>query len=335
MHPELSMPRYGGPLFQDNTGRSDFANFTAEVFSPELPCGAGWLASALLELQVPLWRFWGVDIDADWHSLGARRYRYENRFSAWSRIITGLTDGREFTFRALPVPRFTHDLPGAWTASERLVAFVRDPRDALYSKWRRESARGLSDPFVTWLAQLDARWNLPRLHAYAMDIATWICFARSTGMAVLVARFEDTKVDPEAVLRRVWRFIASAEPTPTEDEFSRAVVNSQFARARGIEDRLIAERVLSDRINFRGIAYEYKHREDYARAIFEGIDNDLFVSLGYEPLSPGRARTIADPLSAPWLRDRRRCGFVERAVELAAIWVGTGARPTACSTPLV
>ncbi len=328
------MPRYGGPSFQSEPARTGFSRYTVDVFSPELPCGVGWLASALLELQVPLWRFWGVDIDSDWLAIGERQYRYSNRFSPWSRIITGLTNGREFCFRASPVPRFTHDLPGGWRASDRLVAFVRDPRDALYSQWRRESSRGLTIQFAEWLQELDARWGLPRLHAFAMDIATWVCFARSTGVSVLTVRFEDTKLDPETVLLRVWSFIATTGAMPNEAEFAQAIDRSQFAHARGVEDQLIADGILSDRINFRGLAYEYKHRDDYDPATFDGIASDLFEWLGYEPLMPGRGYAIPSLINAPWLKGRESSVSIKRAVEMAATWIGEGIRPTFCSEPM-
>lgn len=329
MHPELAMPKYGKLDFQQSTGQREYPRYSVDIYSPELPCGAAWLASCFLELGAPIWRFWNVDNDTEWRALGGRRYRYESRFSPWSRVIPGLLDGREFDFRDSPVARFTHEQTGAWTEATRLVIFVREPRDALYSQWRRESAITTSRTFRDWLSSADSRWQLPRLEAYAMDIATRICAAMLSNRSFRIVRFEDTKRDALDVLETLWRYVAPSSPVPEAAALSTALQRSDFAVVRAVEDRLLNSRVLSNRINFRGRAFEYKEREDHSESMFAAVHGDIFALLGYEPFQVGAMATSPPTDAPPWLMapGRKVTTSLVEAIRLAERWVYLGLRP--------
>ena len=118
---------------------------TVEVVSPDFPCGAEWLANALLEFSVPLWSLWGFDTRDEWLIL---------RFEDW----------KEDAVRELErVDRFL-DLG---CSRERLVAAARASDVGILK--RLEDAITRSDPDAPqlnrrgqpheWREVWQAEWN--------------------------------------------------------------------------------------------------------------------------------------------------------------------------------
>jgi hypothetical protein len=327
MHPEIAMPEYGAIGFQRSTGQINFPRYTIDVVSSELPCGAAWLASCLLELNVSIWRFWNVSNDHHWQPYGERRYRYMHRHSPWSRVIPGLTDGREFTFLQTPVPRFSHELPGAWPCSPRIVLIVRDPRDALYSQWRRMRAQRSVTDFVSWVNEKDSRWACARPRAYLLYLATWVCFAEQTGASLLVLRFEDFKQDGERALKQVISFLGDSLLRASSNEITAAVEASTFERLQTTERSMIARGILDTPVNFRGRAFEYReHFDEKMHAAFALSSSDFLEWLGYAPVD--RAPRISDmPANAiPWISESDRLVDEQtiEATSIAQTWLRGG-----------
>jgi Sulfotransferase domain len=234
----------------------DYLGYDVEVVSPELPCGASWLANCLLELKVPLWNPWGFDTRAEWERLGPYRYHYAAEKLPWRQTLPALAVGREFMFAARPAPRFSHRWPAELDATRPIILFVRDPRDALYSEWRRQLRNG--GPAAT--AKFQVFLRSPYYH-HPFSFAEYLrLFLRSCRDVLatrnsLLVRFEDYRAVPQQTLRRVVQFLGSSA---TEAELATATARSDFSVLRRIESELEAGGESHRQFNRRGMAFEYR-----------------------------------------------------------------------------
>ncbi len=304
MADDIAIARFVPPaLQQQGTGRD--AHYDVTVASPELPCGAAWLASALLELGVPLWRPWGIDDTDAWIPLAGNHWRYAFPGSGWSRLVPALVDGRCFRLRTRPVPRFTHAWPGQLPVTPRVVVVVRDPRDALYSAWRRARRGGQPVPasFAGWAA--DEHRELPMSRAQHTRIwwQAWLTHLAGTPHRVL--RFEDFKRAPRAALRAMLAFLGVRTPGRAAARARRAAQHEHFAAA---ERTLLDRGVIATPTLAGGVPYEWRgHFTEADHASLGPGWDGLLAALGYEAMPPalrGReaARIDADATVAALLR---------------------------------
>ncbi len=271
----------------------NFPLYTLDVISSELPCGASWLASTLLECDCPIWNPWNVDMSLEWKHLGGTAYEYFYPGNPWSRVLPGLVTGREFNFRTSVVPRFSHATPGQWPLAERLVIFVRDPRDALYSAWRRsQKLQPDIAAFVDWLQHIDPTWGVPRSAAYLLHLATWKHYAELSNTPHLIIRFEDVKANARAEFRRVQDFLPNALNSLTEPQIERALGMSTFEAVKTVEDQMLADGTFDRRMNNAGVPFEYRrHFDANMHAAMGGGGRAIYEWLRYEPPASGSAQS--------------------------------------------
>ena len=230
------------PLFQAFPGRVGYPCYTIDLVSPEVPCGAGWLANSLIELGVPAWKQWNTDDRAHWLDVGAYRFRYHLAGSPWSRVLPALVDGREFTFRPDHAVRVHHVWPTAYPRAERTILFVRDPLDALYSAWHRQrrlGALGSNVRFQAFCASRFYHYPISWADYVLLFLRVWRAALRDFGG--IVVRFEDYRRDANATLAAALAYLrieASAM------DIVRAVDASDLVRVREAERRMLAEGVV-------------------------------------------------------------------------------------------
>lgn len=237
-------------------GREGYDHYDVAIASPELPCGAAWLASCLFELGVPLWKPWGIDDRAQWTHIQGRRWRYQHPGSAWSRLVPGLIDGRTLQFLPRPAPQFTHAWPGQLPLPPRLILFVRDPRDALYSNWQRYRRMGLDSgqSLNEHLARPTPGIELPPRVWLGYFLSAWK--AASTLRPTLIVRFEDAKTRPVKTLRKVLDFL---ELRIAARSVIRAANASSHARTVDAEKKLLQKGVVDSGILGPGIPFAHRH----------------------------------------------------------------------------
>src|SRR6185369_11155352 len=100
--------------------------YTIEVISPQFPCGAAWLANALLELRVPLWHLWGFDTRQEWAVNENGGFSYAAEHLPWRQTLASLRLGRVFHFQDDIRPRFSHALPWQIDLGSPIILIVRD-----------------------------------------------------------------------------------------------------------------------------------------------------------------------------------------------------------------
>ncbi len=261
---------------------ADLPRFDADVLSPEFPCGAAWLANCLLELNVPLWHLWSFDVRGEWLRCGPQCYRYVAENRPWRQTLPSLVPGREFAFRTRPAVRFTHDVAAVLDRTTPVVLFVRDPRDALYSEWRRQlrNAGPLAGrSFEAFLAS--------RYHHYPISYRDYLLLTLRLCKLVLahrpqrIVRFEDYKAAPQQTLSEVSRFLCL---DATDAQIVAATQRSDYAVVKRVEEDLASRGELRRQFNRRGQAFEYReaYTPEMHRALGRGFD-DICVWLGYAP----------------------------------------------------
>lgn len=137
-----------------------------------------------------------------------------------------LSEEEAFSFREDVEVEWAHIWPTGATAGAKIVYFIRDPRDALFSRYRRES------PDVTFREFLD----FPDSQTLLDKIDTWCLFNEAWLQQpdLFVCRFEDYKQDARATLQSVLDGIGLAADPAALDQ---AVLRSGYERAAAAEKR--------------------------------------------------------------------------------------------------
>ncbi|MCB1909618.1 MAG: sulfotransferase domain-containing protein [Rhodocyclaceae bacterium] len=275
------------PAYVATPGQPGYPRWTLDIASPELPCGVGWLAAAMMALGMPVFKPWGIFDSPHWIALGQQRFEYRCAGSGWSRLLPDLVDGRRFEFLSEPVPRFTHALPGAFPLTQRRVLFVRDPRDALASAAARARRIGqipVTRSNVAFALSPRAAGHADRISYLADFLKRWL--AALDADRDLVVRFEDAKHEPEQTLRRVLDWLAFPCSSAALTAACRAASHERVcARDRA----LVAAGAVPTPILGPGLAFAWQHDPDPELwAAMAGRFDRICRQLGYDAIARDR-----------------------------------------------
>lgn len=193
------------------------------LISPREPCGATWLINCFLVLGIKTYRSTvegGMWIKKDEHFVLSP---HETALRKWLPV---LSEEETFRFREDVEVEWAHIWPTKAMAGAKIVYFIRDPRDALFSRYRRES------PDVAFREFLD----FPDSQTLLDKIDTWCLFNEAWLQQpdLVVCRFEDYKRDARATLQAVLDRIGFVVGKEAVEE---AVLRSGFERAAAAERR--------------------------------------------------------------------------------------------------
>jgi hypothetical protein len=197
------------------------------LISPREPSGATWLINCFLELGIKTYRetlgeMW-MPIAGGGHVLNP----VENHLKKW---LPMLSRQQVFHFRRDIEVEWAHHWPHRQHAGHRIVYFVRDPRDALFSRYRRESP-DLS--FQEFLDFPDPQTLLDKASNWCLYNELWL-----SQPDIRAFRFEDYKQDARRTLEEVLGYLDMRV-----DEFAllSALDASAFEKAAEAEKKYRAE----------------------------------------------------------------------------------------------
>ena len=209
--------------------------------SPIEPSGASWLVNCLLELGVRvchkpvvdnLWRHSTQSRRSDvmWLQLPTGRWRLHPRARPLQKWLPALSRHASFEFRTDVDVEYVQDVAAAADGLDQTVLFVRDPRDSLYSMYRRMEpalsyAEFLRFPNPDSLVDRPSHW--------ARFVDSWLAHAGSAWFT-----FEDYKRDAPGLLRRIVECLSIASD---DDAIEQAVRESSFEQAHAAEARFRAQ----------------------------------------------------------------------------------------------
>ena len=281
---------------------------TVEIVSPDFPCGAEWLANALLEFSVPLWSLWGFDTRDEWLDRGDGTFTYAAHHRPWRQTLASLHVGRMFRFRDDVRPRFGHPWQWQVEASMRTILIVRDPRDALHSEWRRHQRNLDLDPsiqFPEFVARPFFTAPVSVNDMLWLFLVVWIEAARERAGTMLTLRFEDWKEDAVRELERVDRFL---ELGCSRERLIAAAGASDVGILKRLEDAIALSDPTARQLNRRGQPHEWKEvwKPEW-NDVFDQRWESVFSSLRYdvpERLSATSSAAVDVEKLVPWWQEQ-------------------------------
>ncbi len=199
-----------------------------QIVSPPFACGVAWLVNALIAL----------DIKTTYADFG--NAHWEKGEDGWS-ISPKIAEHLKWHLPVLHAQEkfmFPDDIDIRWehrldfaSAPQPTIVFVRDPRDAIFSLYRRNYANNIGFiPYLNrpdeWPHHFPGLFQLPPFETYAYFSQYWQGMARH--MPVKLVRFEDVKQHPEQTLDSVLEFIGVNR---SKEAIKRAVTSSGFESA--------------------------------------------------------------------------------------------------------
>ena len=252
--------------------------------SPREPSGGSWLINCLLELGVrvnfkPLVdRVWRSVKNpraptAMWQPAGDGRWRLHPRAEGLKKWLPIVSNHEALKFRNDFEALYVQDLPRAEFSGELTILFVRDPRDAIHSLYRRVRPDMTLGEFVRFphpATLLDA------IEHWCLFLESWL--ARE---GIHVYRFEEYKADAAGLLARVVNDLGIGS---SAGDIARAVAESTYEKACSAEKRYRADHPQDEEVAMRaGQVGEWKSSQelqDLSREIEQRIGPTM-VRLGY------------------------------------------------------
>jgi len=250
------------------------------LVSPREPSGATWLINCLLELGVMTYRYSPAGM---WRQERGRWLLspHERVLRKW---LPALSDHASFAFREDVEVQWMHEWFTAEYAHDEVLYFVRDPRDALYSRYKREAPR-LS--YAEFAAFPDVYTLLDKVTNWWLYNMTWLTHPRLS-----VFRFEDYKADAAATLASV---LDTLRLEVDSADIERAVRNSTFERAAAAEAAYRAEQPADMQlINRSGQPGEWRAGGSDSAVVdrIEGCCGMLLARFGYAQPSTSAAPPV-------------------------------------------
>lgn len=186
--------------------------------------------------------------------------------------MPSLRFGQEYSFDTKVAVQISHNLPKSEDLVTPTILFVRDPRDAIYSQFRREVASSdFTGTYSDFLKKLDP--------VYCLDpMATWRMwhFVSSHYKESLTVQFEEKFLSGEKVLTEVLEFLGVVR---SRAEIKAAVNDSSLEKVRKSAGSASKAQLKYTHAR-KGLPEEWKTRSDSIVG-----DRLVEINLGMLPLS--------------------------------------------------
>ena len=269
-----------------------------QVVSPPFACGVTWLINALLHLDI---RATNTGFEpGHWVQEDRASVIGERALSHLKWHLPILHARQSFVFRENIDVTWEHRLDFAQRGPVPTILFVRDPRDAVHSLYRRNRAHEIDfESYLktedTWPDHFPGLFHLPPLETFAYFAWFWLAMGRS--MPVEVVRFEDAKAAPFETLRSILGFLGVQR---SDARIAQALESSSFDSARQAMERMEQLTGTEFKAVRKGQVGEWK--KAYSEAALAGLGPAALAildPLGYESPAPRCA-------SPPVFEDCRR-----------------------------
>ena len=302
--------------------------------SPIEPSGASWLLNCFLELGIRIahkpvvdevWRGSRVPPGFMWQE-SADGSTLKPKAEVLKKWLPALSRHERFRFRTDVEIEYVQELATDADDGREAIFFVRDPRDALYSMFRRVQPE-LS--FEEYLDIPNPQSLLDRVWHWAAQIRSWQLID-----GVRFFRFEDYKSDAGRVLAQV---LAALDLDCGAEVIEQAVSASTSEQARAAEDEY-RRRYPQDRevANRAGRVGDWRQHAEAASGVerIERVTGALMRELGYS-FDGGRETPPVAPLQFELLAFLRTVKRPDRPLPDARGATATGASPPPCPAALL
>ena len=257
-----------------------------QIVSPPFPCGVAWLSNVLLELNIKTTHYvfredhWLIDeTDEDSYRVSPRAYDHLR----WHLPV--LLERNKFRFSETMEVMWEHRLDFARNIYRPTILFMRDPRDAIYSRYVRNYSSLLTfteylNNADTWPDHFPNMFGLPPPDTIALYCLFWLQLRNN--MSILFIRLEDSRLDPVGITQKVLSFLGVSRNL---EEIKRAIESSSVERAKECVKILMAETGGNVNTARKGKINEWK--ETYSKEQLKYFNTrtlrHLLISLRYSP----------------------------------------------------
>jgi len=198
------------------------------LVSPREPSGATWLINCFLELGIKTHRVHDNAGLPMWIADGNGNYVLNKDEDILKKWLPVLTEKEKFIFNKKIEVIWTHDFPlkNKYNKNDKIIFFIRDPRDSLYSRYKRENPDFNYEIFLYFI---DENSLLDKIDNWCLFNKAWSNFKDKH-----IIKFEDYKKEPLITLQKAVEFCGLAF---SGDILERAVNNSSFEKAKNAENR--------------------------------------------------------------------------------------------------
>lgn len=239
------------------------------IISPREPSGATWLINCFLELGIKTYR---VKESQMWikTEYGYRLTKEEQILKQWLPV---LSRKNIFSFRDDIEVQWTHEWPQEKFEGHQIIFFTRDPRDSLYSRFKRENSNLTYTEFIDFL---DDKTLLNKIDNWLLFHSLWL---KKSNLKVF--RFEDYKENSYSTLNSIlsWVQIEFSESMKND-----ALKNSTSEIAALTEKEYLKEVQSDSVINQGGIVGRWKLNKEETEIVnlqLENIGSYLLEKLNY------------------------------------------------------
>lgn len=160
--------------------------------SPIVPSGVSWLVNCFLEL--------GINHGGhEWWDYRNGKYYLKKEKESYKKWLPALNRYESFDFRDDLEVNYIHDWPLKKYETYPIIFFVRDPRDALFSAYKRYNDE---ITFHEYTQCLDNATDVSTIDSWSLFTKCWL-----THKKVKVARFEDYRSDAKKLLGDILDFL--------------------------------------------------------------------------------------------------------------------------------
>ena len=252
--------------------------------SPNQPSGVAWLINCFLELGIKT-SVNRAAIQSIWCEDSGKFILnpHQNSLKKW---LPALNTHESFEFRNDIEIEWTHEWPTNKFNDHQIIYFIRDPRDALFSGYKRANS-DLS--FREFLEFLDPYTLLNKVDNWCLFNKCWLSHDQ-----IKVFRFEDYKKDAHKLLESILQYI---NVDFSADLIDSAINASTFEMAAAAENRYQKENPEDNVIiNRAGKVGSWKEIDDEKDAIslIENKSADLLAHFGYISENVKNKKEITD-----------------------------------------
>ena len=193
------------------------------LISPREPCGATWLINCFLALGIKTYR---ETVDQTMWLSNGDRWKLNPDEKLLKKWLPTLSEQDQFQFRDDFEVEWAHKWPTGETRDCKVIYFVRDPRDALFSRYKREAPQASYQEFLDFP---DPANLLDKLDSWNLFNEVWLSQPN-----VKFFRFEEYKQDARATLQDVLSYAGIATDSVEIDD---TITRSSFEAAAAAEVR--------------------------------------------------------------------------------------------------
>lgn len=246
------------------------------VISMHLPNGVTFLLNIFIELDLPVYRnsmnlFWNKK-DGYLNLRNYPRFRYSQWFPAFEKKM--------ITYRTDLAIEWMHEWPFIFHQDRKILLFLRDGRDALYSRFNR-----MPDVanFEEYLDIPIEPFGLTTPYTWALYHRIWRVMLENSKNDIRVVKFEDIKAEPDREIRKILEFL---DLDRTDAEIQAAIEASNVEKAQINYKKSVADIGMDLKAIRKGMPFEWKSIWQDEYDIRLPVDfSRVLLDYGYEPLS--------------------------------------------------